>query len=365
MLAPLGDRLAVDLHDVEPEVEDRGIRDGRPHPVGIDQGIEPRHLVLVDPARGDDLDVLEPTIVELPADLLEDAVKVAPPGGRGVEPDRVEVPAERLGHPDRLELLVLEGVDQRHPADLRIDHVVERAERLDGVPDHQDQRVGDRAHGVGIDQLGRLRHRHAVAAPDEGVALDHGGEPWMHPPGSEADHLALPRRLLAAGRLGRDPRGLAEEAEERGLVLRPVHVDALDGEDGLVGAEHRPFVHGGHIDRQPVQEVGGLLDSRQDPPGPVPRQALQVHLGLDARPVASGPEDLHRPVEVDVGDLARLNFLVGRQMEGTLVRHAQRSAGAPARAGDAEASSWRETQSSMSEAKRLSCSPGTLKVPGF
>ena len=87
----------------------------------------------------------------------------------------------------------------------------------------------------------------------------------MHPPGPEADHLTLPCGLLAARRLGRDPRGLAEEAEEGRLVLRPVHVDALDGENGLVGPEHRPLVHGGHVDRQPFEEVGGLLDSRQDP----------------------------------------------------------------------------------------------------
>ena len=176
MLAALGDRPPVDLHDVEPEVEHRGAGDGRPDPVGVHEGIEPRHLVLVDPARGDDSHVLEAAVVELPAHLLEDAVEVAAPRRRRVEPDGVEVPAERLGHPDRLELLVLEGVDQRHPADLGIDHVVEGPERLHGVPDHQDQRVGDRAHRIGIDQLGRLRHGHAVAPADERVPLDHRGE---------------------------------------------------------------------------------------------------------------------------------------------------------------------------------------------
>ncbi len=32
----------------------------------------------------------------------------------------------------------------------------------------------DGAHGVGVDQLRGLRHGHAVAAADEGIALDEG-----------------------------------------------------------------------------------------------------------------------------------------------------------------------------------------------
>src|SRR6185503_17965516 len=79
MLAALRDGLALDLHDVEAEVEHRGARDRRPDPVGVHQRIEPRHLVLVDPAGGDDPHVLEAAVVELPADLLEDPVEIAPP----------------------------------------------------------------------------------------------------------------------------------------------------------------------------------------------------------------------------------------------------------------------------------------------
>src|SRR5581483_5602684 len=217
MLAALGDRPAVDLHDVEREVEDGGVGDRRPDPVGVDDRVEPRDLVLVDPARGDQPHVLEAAEVELPAHLLEDAVEVAPPRRRRVEPDRVEIAPEGLGDPDGLELLVLQGVDQRDPPHLGIHHRVERPERLHGVADHQHERVRDRAHRVGVDQLRRLRHRDAVAAAHERVPLDHRREPRVHPPGPEADDLALPGRLLAPRRLGRDPGGLAEQPEERGL----------------------------------------------------------------------------------------------------------------------------------------------------
>jgi hypothetical protein len=106
---------------------------------------------------------------------------------------------------------------------------VEGAQRLDRVADHEYQGVRDRPHGIGLDQLRRLRHRDAVAATHEGVALDHGRDAWVHPARAEADDLALAGGFLAAGGLRRDPGRLTEQAEQRGLVLRPVDVDALDG----------------------------------------------------------------------------------------------------------------------------------------
>jgi hypothetical protein len=109
--------------------------------------------------------VLVAAEVQLPAHLVEDAVEVASPRRRRVQPDRVEVLAERLGDADGLELLVLEGVDEGHAPDLRVHHGVERAQGLHGVADHEDQCVGDGAHRIGVDQLGRLGHRDAVAAP--------------------------------------------------------------------------------------------------------------------------------------------------------------------------------------------------------
>src|SRR5689334_16562248 len=73
----LGHRPPFDLHDVERKAHDRRIRDRRADAVRIDDGIEMEDLVLVDPARGDDLHVIEPAQVELPAHLLHDAIEVA------------------------------------------------------------------------------------------------------------------------------------------------------------------------------------------------------------------------------------------------------------------------------------------------
>ena len=180
--------------------------------------------------------MLEAAEVQLPAHLLEDAEEVAAAGGRRVQPDRVEILAQRLRHPDGLELLVLQGVDEGHPPHLGIHHLVEGAQRLHGVAEHEHEGVGDGAHGIGVDELGGLGHRHPVAAADEGVALDHGRQRGMHAARPEGDHLPLARRPLAARRLGGDAGGLAEEAEQRGLVLRPVEVVPLDHQHRLVRA---------------------------------------------------------------------------------------------------------------------------------
>src|SRR5207245_8776506 len=91
-------------------------------------------------------------------------------------------------------------------------------------------------------QLGRLRRREAVAPADERVALDHRRQRRMHATRAEGDHLPLTRRLLAARRLRGDTGRLAQEAEQRRLVLRPLDVRALDAEDGLVGLEDRAVV---------------------------------------------------------------------------------------------------------------------------
>src|SRR5262249_60480320 len=70
-----------------------------------------------------------------------------------------------------------------------------------------------------------------------------------------------------------------------------------------------------HATRHPVDAMRDLTDPGQDAPGPVRRETLQVHLGLDPRSVAAGPEDLDGPVEVDVGDLAGLDLFLAREME--------------------------------------------------
>src|SRR4030095_582462 len=69
-LATLGHRLALDLHDVQREVEDGRVGDRRADAVRIHHGVEVQDLVLVDAAGGDDLDVVEPPEIQLPADFL-------------------------------------------------------------------------------------------------------------------------------------------------------------------------------------------------------------------------------------------------------------------------------------------------------
>src|SRR5262249_57081930 len=103
-------------------------------------------------------------------------------------------------------------------------------------------------HRVSVDQLGRFGDRDTVAAPDEGVALDHRRERGVHTPRPERDNLSLARGLLATSRLGGDARGLAEETEQRRLVLRPLDIRALDAHHRLIRLEentplHRPPPH--------------------------------------------------------------------------------------------------------------------------
>src|SRR3989454_12360461 len=141
--------------------------------------------------------------------------------------------------------------------------------------------------------------------------------------GAERDHLAVSRGLLAARRFGRDPRGLAEQAEEGRLVLGPLDVGALDAEHRLEGLEHGPFVHRPDVHRHALEERPGLLDAGEDAPAPVLGQALQIDLRLHALLVPAVGEDLDRAAEIDVGHLAALDVGVGSGVEWTLrsVRH--------------------------------------------
>src|SRR3989475_7055445 len=322
-LAPLSRGLPLDLHDVEGEVEHRRVGDRGADAVAVGDRIQGEDLVLVDPAGGEELHVTEPAQLELPPDFFEDAIEVAASRRGRVQPDRVEVLAERLGDADRLELLVLQRVDEGDATHLRVDDRVERPERFHRVADHEDQRVRNRPHGIGVDQLGRLRHRDAVAPADERVALDHRRQRRMHATRAEGDHLPLTRRLLAARRLRGDTGRLGQEAEQRRLVLRPLDVRALDAEDGLVGLEDRALVHRPHVHRLALEQRRDLLDAGQDAPRPVLGKALEVHLGLHALAIVAMLQDLDGAGEIDVGDLAALDVGVSGGVERTLwsVRH--------------------------------------------
>ncbi len=69
-------------------------------------------------ATTEDIDVLAASSVEFPAHLPDDVSEVAAPGTRGVDPNAVQVLAERLGGEQALAFLVPEGVDQRDPRDV-------------------------------------------------------------------------------------------------------------------------------------------------------------------------------------------------------------------------------------------------------
>src|SRR5262249_58591633 len=106
-------------------------------------------------------------------------------------------------------------------------------------------------HRVSVDQLGRFGDRDTVAAPDEGVALDHRRERGVHTPRPERDNLSLARGLLATSRLGGDARGLAEETEQRRLVLRPLDIRALDAHHRLIRLEEKTLVPPPHTHPRP------------------------------------------------------------------------------------------------------------------
>src|SRR5438093_1730870 len=322
-LAPLGRGLPLDLHDVQGEVEHRRVGDRGADAVAVGDRIQRENLVLVDAAGGENLDVVVAAQVELPANLFDNAVKVAATRRRRVQADGVEILTEGLGDTDRLELLVLQRVDERDTANLRVDDRIEGPQGLHRVADHEDERVRDRPHGIGLDQLGGLRHRDAVTSTDERVALDHRRQRRVHAPRPEGDHLALARRLLAARRLCGDARRLAEEAEQRRLVLGPFDVCALDAEHGLLRLAEDPLVHCPHVHRLTFEEGRSFLDAGENTPLPVLREGLQIDLGLDSLAVAAMGQDLHRAREVDVGHLAALDVGVGGGVKRALrsIRH--------------------------------------------
>ena len=166
--------------------------------------------------------------------------------------------------------------------------------------------------GVGVDQLGRLGDGHAVAPPDEGVALDHGRQGRVHPARAERDHLAVAGRPFAPRRLGSDAGGLAEETEQGRLVLGPLDIRSLDHHDRLIGAEDGALVHRPHVHGQAFEQPGRLLDTGEDPERPVRLgEALEANLGLDARVESSRRQDLDRAGEIDVGHLPGFDLGLG------------------------------------------------------
>src|SRR5881628_525714 len=93
-LTALGLGLALDFDDVEGEVEHRSVGDRRPDPVAVGDWIQGHDLVLVDATGGEDLHVVVPAQVELPAHLFEDPIEVTAARRRRVEPDRIEILAQ-------------------------------------------------------------------------------------------------------------------------------------------------------------------------------------------------------------------------------------------------------------------------------
>src|SRR3954453_19252810 len=113
--ATLRDRLAVDLLDVARENAPRPPAHGRADRVGVDR--RPGFLEVADPLRGEtardgNADGGEIGLVERGANLGNQLAWDPSPFPRGVEPDPIQPVTERVGHPESLLGLVLEGVDE-------------------------------------------------------------------------------------------------------------------------------------------------------------------------------------------------------------------------------------------------------------
>src|SRR6266542_4959452 len=116
-LSPLGPRLAIDLNDVEGEVDHGGVRDRRSDPIRVSEWVQLEDVGLVDAPGDEDLHVRKSPFVQLPPDLAKDGGEVSPAACRGVQADGGEVPPQGQRRRHRPELLVLEGVHQSYSRD--------------------------------------------------------------------------------------------------------------------------------------------------------------------------------------------------------------------------------------------------------
>jgi len=171
-LPSLGPSLAVHLDDVHREVDDRGVADGGPHPVRVGVAVQLEDLALVDAPETKSFTFLKPRSSSSQRTSRSRDAKVAAPVRGGVQAHGREPVPQELRCRDGPELLVLEGVHERHPWDPRVHRAVETPP---GPLLSQDEREGvrHRADGIEPDHFRALHDRHPVAAADVRGPLDH------------------------------------------------------------------------------------------------------------------------------------------------------------------------------------------------
>src|SRR5215211_2800378 len=309
-LAALRAILARDLDDVEGVVDHGRVGDGASHPIGVADRVEVEYVLDVYAAGGEDLDVLETVAVELPSHLLHQVPEVAAAVAGGIEPDGGDRVRDGAGGDQGAELLVVEGVDEDRARYLGVDDLIKSPRGFGGRTQDEDQGVGEGAGSGDTEPPGGELHRDPVAAAEEGGPLYHRRDRRVHPPRSEGDERPLTRGEPAARGTRRHPRSLAEEPQNRRLVLGEGAVGTGERQYRLVGAADRTLRHRPRLRLGSLQKPGHLVQAGDDEPF-VGVGGLVGDLGVDRRIFeAEGAQDLHRPVEVDVGDLGALDLLV-------------------------------------------------------
>src|SRR5215216_1232685 len=314
-LAALRAVLTRDFDDVEGVVDHGGVRYGAAHAVSVADGVEVEYVLDVYAAGGEDLHVLESVAVELPAHLLHQVPKVAAAVTGGIEPDGGDRVRDGAGGDEGAELLVVEGVDEDRARYLGVYDLVEGPRGLGGRAQDEDQGVGEGAGGGDAEPPGGELHRDPVAAAEVGGPLYHGRDRGVHPPRPEGDDRSLARGEPASGGPRRHPRSLAQKAQDRSLVLGEGAVGTGEGQHRLVGAADRTLRDRPRLRLGSLQKPGHLVQAGDYEPF-VGIGGLVGDLGVNRRVFeTSGAQDLHRPVEVDVGDLAALDLLVRGSVE--------------------------------------------------
>ena len=172
----------------------------------------------VEPARDDDLDVLEPFLVEARPDLLDEVAGDAAALRRRVEPDPVQPVAQRVGDPERLLGLVLERVDEDDPGHVGRHVAVERLAARTVSPKIRTIEWGIVPVGREAREPRARGCRRADAAADDRGVVEDVRDVGMDVARAERDHRLRGRGVDALAR-GRGPAGrLREHPEDRRLV---------------------------------------------------------------------------------------------------------------------------------------------------
>jgi hypothetical protein len=118
-------------------------------------------------------------------------------------------------------------------------------------------------------------------------------------PRPEREHERLRCRPAHVERRGRDAAGVAQKAQERGLVPSEVEVAPLDTHH-WAAVEQPPLGDRVDVDREPREQVRGVLHAREELESAV-GELVRGHLRHDVGVATGGRERLFGPLEVGVG----------------------------------------------------------------